>query len=55
MPRPPRRGTIAAKAHEAEQRTLLQRGYLPILTKTQRHPVITLVAAVLVLGGTGGA
>lgn len=43
---------IAAKAHEAEQRSLLQRGYLPVLTKTQRHPVITLIAAVLVLGGT---
>ncbi|WP_427130697.1 efflux RND transporter permease subunit [Pseudarthrobacter sp. S9] len=43
---------IAAKAHEAEQRTILQRGYLPILTKTQRHPVLTLIAAVLVLGGT---
>jgi hydrophobic/amphiphilic exporter-1 (mainly G- bacteria), HAE1 family len=42
----------AAKAHEAEQRGLLQRGYLPILTKTQRHPVVTLIAAVLVLGGT---
>ncbi|WP_211878207.1 efflux RND transporter permease subunit [Pseudarthrobacter albicanus] len=42
----------AAKAHEAEQRTLLQRGYLPVLTKTQRHPVLTLIAAVLVLGGT---
>ncbi len=43
---------IAAKAHEAEQRTLLQRGYLPVLSKTQKHPVVTLVAAVLVLGGT---
>ncbi|MCW2569876.1 MAG: hydrogenase expression protein, partial [Mycobacterium sp.] len=43
---------IAAKAHEAEQRSLLQRGYLPILTRTQRHPVLTLIAAVLVLGGT---
>ena len=42
----------AAKAHEAEQRTLLQRGYLPVLTRTQRHPVLTLIAAVLVLGGT---
>lgn len=42
----------AAKAHEAEQRSRLQRGYLPILNKTQQHPVITLVAAVLVLGGT---
>lgn len=42
-----------AKAQEAEQRSRLQRGYLPILTKTQRHPVITLVAAVLVLAATG--
>ena len=43
---------IAAKAHEAEQRTVLQRGYLPVLTKTQKHPVVTLIAAVLILGGT---
>ena len=43
---------IAAKAHEAEQRTVLQRGYLPVLTKTQKHPVVTLIAAVLVLGAT---
>ncbi|MFF2245745.1 efflux RND transporter permease subunit [Arthrobacter sp. NPDC058130] len=43
---------IAAKAHEAEQRTLLQRGYLPVLSGTQRHPVLTLIAAALVLGGT---
>jgi HAE1 family hydrophobic/amphiphilic exporter-1 len=42
----------AAKAHEAEQRSRLQRGYLPILHKTQKHPVVTLIAAVLVLGGT---
>ena len=42
----------AAKAHEAEQRTVLQRGYLPILSTTQKHPVLTLVAAMLVLGGT---
>jgi HAE1 family hydrophobic/amphiphilic exporter-1 len=43
---------IAAKAHEAEQRTVLQRGYLPVLTKTQKHPVVTLIAAALVLGAT---
>jgi HAE1 family hydrophobic/amphiphilic exporter-1 len=42
----------AAKAHEAEQRSILQRGYLPILQETQKHPVVTLVAAVLVLGAT---
>ena len=43
---------IAAKAHEAEQSTLLQRGYLPVLAGTQRHPVLTLIAAALVLAGT---
>lgn len=42
-----------ARAHDAEQRSRLQRGYLPILRSTQKHPVITLVAAVLVLGATG--
>ncbi|GAA3312447.1 efflux RND transporter permease subunit [Arthrobacter ramosus] len=41
-----------AAAHEAERRSLLQRGYLPILVKTQKHPIVTIVAAVLVLGGT---
>jgi HAE1 family hydrophobic/amphiphilic exporter-1 len=43
---------VQAQAHEAEQRSLLQRGYLPVLNKTQKHPVLTLIAAVLVLGGT---
>lgn len=43
---------VAARAHEAEKRTLLQRGYLPVLAGTQRHPVLTLIAAALVLGGT---
>ncbi|KRE61471.1 hydrogenase expression protein [Arthrobacter sp. Soil736] len=43
---------IEARAHEAEQSSLLQRGYLPVLTKTQKHPVVTLIAALLVLGGT---
>lgn len=41
-----------ARAQEAEQRSRLQRGYLPILTRTQKHPVLTLVAAVLILGAT---
>ncbi|MGO4193167.1 efflux RND transporter permease subunit [Arthrobacter sp. YAF17] len=50
--REPTARQIAAKAHEAEQRTVLQRGYLPVLTKTQKHPVVTLIAALLVLGGT---
>lgn len=39
-------------AREKEQRSLLQRGYLPILNGTQKHPVVTLVAGVLVLLGT---
>ncbi|HET7781233.1 MAG TPA: efflux RND transporter permease subunit [Arthrobacter sp.] len=43
---------VRERALEAEQRSRLQRGYLPILTKTQKHPVLTLVAAVLVLGAT---
>ncbi|MBT2547932.1 efflux RND transporter permease subunit [Arthrobacter sp. ISL-65] len=43
---------VQAQAHEAEQRSLLQRGYVPVLNKTQKHPVLTLIAAVLVLGGT---
>jgi HAE1 family hydrophobic/amphiphilic exporter-1 len=42
-----------AKAHESEEKSPLQRAYLPILGKTQKHPVWTLVAALLVLGGTG--
>lgn len=41
-----------AKAQEAEAKSPLQRGYLPILRKTQKHPVVTLIAAALVLGGT---
>ncbi len=41
-----------AKAQESEEKSRLQRGYLPILGKTQKHPVLTLVAAALVLGAT---
>ena len=43
---------VREAASAKERRSLLQRGYLPVLAGTQRHPVITLVAAVLVLGGT---
>lgn len=39
-------------AEEKEQRSWLQRGYLPILRLTQHHPVWTVVAGVLVLAGT---
>ncbi|MEC3850242.1 efflux RND transporter permease subunit [Paenarthrobacter ureafaciens] len=44
--------TIAARAREAEQKSRLQRGYLPILATTQKHPVITLSAAALILVAT---
>ncbi|WP_299166643.1 efflux RND transporter permease subunit [uncultured Arthrobacter sp.] len=39
-------------AEEKEQRSWLQRGYLPILRVTQHHPVWTVAAGVLVLAGT---
>ena len=54
----------AAKAHEEqvrheeeerERKSLLQRGYLPILSWTQKRPVITLVSAFAVLVMTFGA
>lgn len=35
-----------------ERRSWLQRGYLPVLRGTQRHPVVTLLASILVLGFT---
>ncbi|WP_066292322.1 efflux RND transporter permease subunit [Arthrobacter sp. B6] len=44
---------VRARAQEAEQKSRLQRGYLPILAKTQKHPVLTLIAAGLVLVATG--
>ncbi|ALE06504.1 hydrogenase expression protein [Arthrobacter sp. ERGS1:01] len=37
---------------EKERSSWLQRGYLPILAKTQKHPVYTLVAGVVILGAT---
>ena len=40
------------RAEEKEQRSWLQRGYLPILRVTQHHPVWTVVAGALVLAGT---
>ncbi|MBD7996885.1 efflux RND transporter permease subunit [Arthrobacter sp. Sa2CUA1] len=41
-----------AEAERREQSSFLQRGYLPILRGTQRHPVYTLLAGALVLAGT---
>ncbi len=40
------------EAEEKEQRSILQRGYLPILRSTQKHPVWTLIAGALVLAAT---
>ncbi len=45
----------AAAENEAEQVTRLQRGYLPILLYSIRHPAIVLGVALVVLGGTVGA
>ncbi|WP_077487631.1 efflux RND transporter permease subunit [Sinomonas mesophila] len=42
----------AAAAMEKEKASPLQRGYLPVLRTTQRHPVLTLIAGGLVLLGT---
>ena len=41
-----------AEVEAKESRTLLQRGYLPILRGTQRHPAYTLAAGLVVLVGT---
>lgn len=40
------------EVHARERKTWLQRGYLPVLHSTQRHPAITIVTAVLILIGT---
>ncbi|MEJ3403645.1 efflux RND transporter permease subunit [Rathayibacter sp. YIM 133350] len=45
-------GATGAAADELAHPTRLQRSYLPILTWTLKHSVVTIVIAVLVLGGT---
>ncbi|MGO2634414.1 MAG: efflux RND transporter permease subunit [Galactobacter sp.] len=51
--------TGSAKARKqrthGEKLPLLQRLYLPVLTGTQNHPVLTVIASVIVLGATLGA
>ncbi|MHA7207525.1 efflux RND transporter permease subunit [Arthrobacter sp. MDT1-65] len=42
----------ARDAPAPDRPSLLQRGYLPILTGTQRHPVVTLASGLVVLGAT---
>lgn len=50
---PHRPGTGQAKtAHTAENKGAMQRSYAPVLRGTQKHPVITLLVSVLILGGT---
>lgn len=39
-------------ADELERPTLLQRGYLPVINWTLKRPAVTILVAVLVLGGT---
>ena len=43
-----------AEEEEHERKSWLQRGYIPVLTATQKRPVITLVASALVLVFTFG-
>ncbi|MDQ4502150.1 efflux RND transporter permease subunit [Sinomonas sp. ASV322] len=46
------RAGVEAEAHVKERKSALQRGYLPVLRATQKHPVWTVVAGVLVLVAT---
>ncbi len=43
---------LLAAVEEKERASWLQRGYLPILAKTQKHPVVTLIAGGIVLAAT---
>ncbi|GAA1364350.1 hypothetical protein GCM10009596_26750 [Arthrobacter rhombi] len=45
---------VRAASEDKERKSWLQRGYLPILRGTQRHPVWTLVGAVMILVLTAG-
>ncbi|MGP5396312.1 efflux RND transporter permease subunit [Arthrobacter rhombi] len=45
---------VRAASEVKERKSRLQRGYLPILRGTQRHPVWTLVGAVMILVLTAG-
>ncbi|MDJ0316308.1 efflux RND transporter permease subunit [Arthrobacter antibioticus] len=43
---------LLSAVEEKERSSWLQRGYLPILAKTQKHPVVTLLAGGIVLAAT---
>ena len=47
-------GVKESAADELDKPTMLQRGYLPALSWTVRHPIITLSAAAVILAGTIG-
>ncbi|WP_019146955.1 efflux RND transporter permease subunit [Timonella senegalensis] len=46
------REQIEAEAQAKEQKSWLQRTYVPVLRQTQKHPVITVATAVALLAGT---
>lgn len=46
------RETVRLEAEEKERRSRLQRSYIPILRGTQKHPVLTVIASVVLLGIT---
>ena len=43
---------LLSAVEEKERASWLQRGYLPILAKTQKHPVVTLLAGGIILAAT---
>ncbi|MDI6022476.1 efflux RND transporter permease subunit [Leucobacter sp. UT-8R-CII-1-4] len=47
-----RNSTKKEHIHEEEHATAMQRGYLPIVKWTLKHPAVTLLVAVVVFGGT---
>ncbi|MDO5753665.1 efflux RND transporter permease subunit [Arthrobacter sp.] len=43
---------LLSAVEEKERASWLQRGYLPVLAKTQKHPVVTLLAGGIILAAT---
>ena len=44
---------VREEAEAKEHRNPLQRGYVPIIKATTKHPVVTILVALLILGGSG--
>ncbi|ADG73828.1 acriflavin resistance protein [Cellulomonas flavigena DSM 20109] len=53
-PDPEQAARVRAEAEQKERRSALQRGYLATLRASLAHPVVTVVVALLVFGGTVG-